>query len=333
MKKYKSNCVRTFSSIVMMAILLGNVGCSNLESDQSVDPLDASIEAAATTSSVGMNKLLSGKCTSASQEINDRWDAYVETFNEGDVDEMYSFWTPEFHNSTDDSDRNRDEMRAHMITSFANGTKIDFTWQLLEQNVFGDAAYNIGAYHNDATLNGTVYTNNGYYFSRMIKGDDGVWLIDKNIGGYFDNKSVVDPNAEGAVACYGKQAGGNGMTDQQITNQSNAYAKALTSGNADEVSKFWTDDIHFYGEGLDEDRDGLYQYYRQFFQTGSILTSNNSLKYRYMHGNVIYDIGQSEDTVIINGVQSIKKHNYIIRWEKGHDKVWRISRLMNLHRD
>jgi ketosteroid isomerase-like protein len=219
-----------------------------------------------------------------------------------------------------------------MTTSFANGTKINFTWQLLEQNVFGDVAYNIGAFHNDAILGGAVYTNNGYFFSRMIRGYDGVWLVDKNIGGYFDNKSVVDPNAKGPTACY-KQIGNNVMTNQQITNQSNAYTKALTSGNTDEVSKFWTEGIHFYGEGLDVNRDGLYQYYRQFFQTGSIQASNVSLKYRYVHGNVVYDIGQSEDTVIINGAQSIKKHNYIIRWEKEHDKVWRISRIMNLHRD
>ena len=332
MKTCKSNCISILSGIIMIAMLIVSAGCSNLESDQSVEPSDASLKIGAVTSLEEMNKSQSSKCASASQEINERYDAYIETFNKGDVDKMYSFWTPEFHNSTDDSDANRDEMRTHMTTSFANGTKINFTWQLLEQNVFGNVAYNIGAFHNDAILGGAVYTNNGYFFSRMVRGYDGVWLVDKNIGGYFDNKSVVDPNAKGPIACY-KQTGNNVMTNQQITNQSNAYTKALTSGNTDEVSKFWTEDIHFYGEGLDVDRDGLYQYYRQFFQTGSILASNVSLKYRYVHSNVVYDIGQSEDTVIINGVQSIKKHNYIIRWEKEHDKVWRISRIMNLHRD
>ena len=266
-------------------------------------------------------------------ELNDRWKAYVTSFNEGNVDEMYSFWTPDLLNVNDNTDQDRDELRAEMTASFANGTKLNFTWQLLEQNVFGDVAYNIGGFHNDATVNGAVYINNGYYFTRMIKGRDGLWLIDKNISGLYDNNSLVDSNVAGPVVCYNKQAGDNGVINQQITNQSNAYIKALTSGNADKVSNFWTADLHFYGEGLDVDRDGLYQYYRQFFQTSSILTSTISLKYRYVHGNAVYDIGQSEDTVIINGVQSIKKHNYIIRWEKGHDKVWRISRLMNLHRN
>lgn len=335
MKKCKSIYIPAFFYLAIITMLLMNAGCSNLESNQSVEPSDASMAIGA-TSTADLYKSTDEKCTSTSQEINDRWEAYVTSFMNGNVDAMYNFWISDYLNITDNSDQDRDELYAEMTASFANGTKLNYTWQLLEQNVFDDVAYNIGGFHNDATVNGAHYVNNGYYFTRMTRGHDGLWLIDKNVAGFYDNNSSIDPTAIGSIVCYDKQAQGNRgneMVNQQITDRFNAYIKALTSSNPDVVSQFWTEDLHYYGGGLDVDRDGLYQYYQQFFQKGSILASSINLKYRYVHGNVVYDIGQSDNTEVVNGVQSIKKHNYVIRWEKGHDRVWRISRFINLNRN
>lgn len=199
---------------------------------------------------------------------------------------------------------------------YENGGKLSYTWQMLECDVYNDVVYDIGAFDNPGEVNGNSFMLNGYYFMRWVKGQDGVWRVDKNVSGPRGNTTPVDSTAEGPVACYNKQS--NHQGNEEISDQFNAYTKALSAGNVNQVSEFWTTDIHYYGEGINTDRAGLYQHYSQFFETGNIVSTSATLIARYAHGKVVYDIEQSDETVVINGVQSVKKNNYAIRWEKGY---------------
>lgn len=324
--------IPAFSWAAIVAMSLTTIGCSNLESDQAVEPSVASQETNP-SSQADIKKITGEKCDIASQELTDRYSAYIATFVDGDVDKMYSFWTPDFHDLNANAMTDRDALREQMVSFYASGGKLDYTVKLLERNVYNDVAYDIGSFDDVTTLNGMQFILNGYYFTRFIKGNDGIWLIDKSVAGPRDGASGVNPNEVAPVVCYDTETEGNAMFSQQITERFTSYVKALTSGNADKAYKFWTEDFHFYGQGLNVDRDGLYQHYSNFFKTGSIVSSNASLKYRFVHGNVAYDIGQSDDTVVVNNTQSIKKYNYVIRWEKDQGGTWRISRIINVTRN
>jgi ketosteroid isomerase-like protein len=339
MKKSKSNlkweesnrCISAFSIIIMTAMSFINIGCANLESDQTIEPAAIRTELEA-NSTAQVNTRVSGNCASIDQEITDRYQAYLSAYMAGDVDNLYSiFWAPDYKEFSVTYDKDREEMREAMTSYYANGgTLSSIVDQLLERNVYKDAAYDIGSFDMVGTVSGTQYTLNRYHFMRWTKGNDGVWRVDKNVAGPRGNTSEVNPNDAGPAVCSNTQASVNEMTNIEITNQFKAYIKTLTEGNADKAYKFWTEDFHFYGNGLDVDRDGLYQYYTNFFQTGRIASSNANLSNRFIHGNVAYDIMLAEDTVVINGVQSVKTSHYVICWQRGHDKVWRISRFMDL---
>jgi ketosteroid isomerase-like protein len=322
------------AGIVMIAVWLISIGCSNLEGDLNVEKTETTTEIDS-TSTVPMSRSAGKKCVSIDQEVTDRFHVYVAAFIAEDVDKLYSdFWTPEYHEFTPNFDKSREELRESMTSFYGNGGNLtSYTWQSLERSVYSDVVYDIGVYNNAGDVNGAQFVINGYYFLRWIKGQDDIWRVHKVVAGPRGNTSEVNPTDQGILVCYNfGQHRSNVGINQQIANRSEAYAKALTSGNADEIYKFLTEDFHFYGDGLDVDRDGLYEHYRHFFATGHIVSSNIRLHYRFMHGNVVYDIGQSDNTVVVDGVQSVKKNNYVIRWLKGHDGVWRIDRIMDLFR-
>lgn len=329
--------VPILSGIVMMAMLLTAIGCSNLESDLSVEPSEAGTEENA-TSSVQADIPASQKCLSIGQEITDRGDAYNAAYIAEDVDLLYNdFWVADHHEFVPNWDKDRDQMRTQMTWFYERGNLYSFHGESLERYVYNDVVYDFGVYDNDGDMNGIPFLINGYYFMRWIKESDGVWRVDKSVGGPTGDTVEIHPTTDaGPVICNNQQESGNTVGNeaairQEITARYEAYKQALASGNVATLSGFWTEDVHYYGSRLDLNRDALYQYYSQFFATGSIV-SNSTLRYRFVHNSVVYDIGQAEETETVNGVQKIKKKNYVIRWEKGPGGVWRIHRIMNLFR-
>ena len=331
-----SHRISMFSGIAAIALWLIVVGCSNLESDLIVEP---SVESSETNSSstVEMNDQLNNKCISTGQEITDKLAAYSAAYVAQDVEKIYSFMSPDFHQSTPKFDGDRDEQRDYITSYYASGgTLSSFTQKPLERNVYNnDVVYDMGIYNNVGAVNGTQFTIYEYYFMRWVKGQDGTWLLDKAMVGPRGNTSEVNATTnEGPVLCYKNPVshGHNHVLNKEIESRLESYKNALTSGDADKIAEFCTNDFHFFGNGLNVDRDGLYQYYSQFFQTHSIAFSNTTLYARYVHGNVAYDIGESENIIITNGVQSVRKNHFVIQWEKGQDRVWRMKWFMNLDR-
>jgi ketosteroid isomerase-like protein len=335
----KTNSVSAFSGIAMIAMWIIIMGCTNPENDLTVEPAQASTEEDM-TSTAEMRKPVSEKCISIGQEITDRHRAYNAAFIDEDVDKLYyDFWAPEYYEFVPNFNKDREGMREQMTGYYAKGGNLSsYICESLERSVYEDVVYDIGAYDNVGDVNGNQFIINGYYFLRWVKQQDGVWRVDKGVAGPRGNTSAVNATTdEGPVVCYNKHqanhhTAGNYVINQKITERFAEYMEALTSANLDNAQKFWSEDIHLYGQGLDVDRDELYEYYRQFFETGSITSANTKLHYRFIHGNTVYDIGQSENTVLVNGVQSVNKTNYVIRWQRGHDGIWRINRIMDLFR-
>ncbi|MFD0998089.1 YybH family protein [Ohtaekwangia kribbensis] len=351
MKKCKQNlnqdnktqyniCVAKCVSIVIMAFWLTITSCSNLESDLSLERTDISTETNSSSSTID-DKQVSAKCVSIGQEITDRNVTYSTAFITKDLDLLYNdYWTTDHHEFTPNFDKDRDGMHQQMTWYYGIGGTVDsYDLQSLEKHVYNNVVYDFGAYDNVNHVNGTPYIINGYYFMRWIKGHDGLWRVDKSVGGSRGSTSKVTPTTdEGPVICHNRHLPdnhqvGDDAISQKITDRFEAYREALISGNLATASHFWTTDVHLYGEGLDVNREGLYEYYRVFFESGSIVSSTIKLHARFVHDNVAFDIGQSENTVEINGVQSVKKTNYVVRWVKGHDGVWRINRIMDLPRN
>lgn len=280
-----------------------------------------------------------GKCASIGQEITDRHHAYISAFIDENVDKLYyDFWTPAYYEFTPNFAKDRDGMRQQMTQFYDAGGKLySYDLQSLDRYVDGDVVYDIGIYDNvGAAGNGMQFVIHGYYFLRWIK-HDGAWRVDMAAAGpRGDILKVIPTIDEGPVACHNKHQfgrnAGEAAIDQEIGNRFEAYSSALASANADSLSEFWTADIHLYGQGLDLDHKGLYEYYSQFFKTGRIVTSDVRPHARFAHDNVAYEIGQSDITVVINDVQTVRKNNYVIRWKKERDGVWRIDRIMDLFR-
>lgn len=321
-------------SAMVIALWFVIIGCSNLENDLTVKSSDA----AGATSSDAAARRPSTKCISIGQEITDRYKAYNAAFIAEDVDLLYNdFWVADHHEFVPNWDKDREQIRAQMIWFYERGNLYSYDIESVERHVYNNVVYDFGVYDNVGDMNGTQFVINGYYFMRWIKESDGVWRVDKSVGGPRGNTSEVHQTTDaGPVICNNQHQSGNttgneAAISEKITARYEAYKQALASGNADDAAKFWTQGVHLYGQGLDLDRAALYQHYQQFFTTGSI-ASNTTLRYRFVHGNVVYDIGQADDTETVNGVQSIKKRNYVIRWEKGHDGVWRIHRIMDMFR-
>jgi ketosteroid isomerase-like protein len=337
-KKLLPYYVTKFSNIVMIVSLLIIMSCTNLESDLSVEPSDPGTEVNS-DSSVARNIPITEKCVSIGQEITDRNIAYSKAFIAKDLDLLYNnFWTVDHHEFNPNYDKDREGMFERMTWYYANGGTVDsYDLQTLERYVYNNAVYDFGAVDNVNHFNGIEYIINGYYFLRWIKGHDGVWRVDKSVAGSRGNTNKVIPTTdEGPVICHNKNKfknqPGEEAASQEISDRFAAYREALAQGDVNALSKFWTLDIHLYGEGLDVNRDGLYDYYTNLFKTGSIVSSDIKLHARFVHDDVAYDIGQSENIEVINGVQSVKKTNYAIRWQKGRDGVWRINRIMDLLR-
>lgn len=327
------------SNIAVIVSLLVIMSCTNLESDLSVEPSDRSTEINS-DSTIARNGPTIEKCVSIGQEITDRYLTYSNAFITKDLDLLYNdFWTADHHEFNPNYDKDRDGMFERMTWYYANGGTVDsYDLQSLERYVYNNVVYDFGAADNVNHFNGVEYVINGYYFLRWIKENDGVWRVDKSVSGSRGNTDKVIPTTdEGPVICHNKSKikkhePGEQAVSQEISDRFAAYREALVQGNVNVLSKFWTSDIHLYGQGLNVNRDGLYDYYRDLFKTGSIASSEIKLHFRFVHDDVAYDIGQSENIEVVNGVQSVKKTNYAIRWQKGHDGVWRINRIMDLLR-
>lgn len=330
--------VPAFFAIVVVAALLVAMGCSNIENDLTVKSSDASLETNS-TSGAKLNRPVSQKCLSLGQENTDRFLAYNAAYIGEDVDKLYNeFWGHNYSEFVPNFEHDREGARANMLNFYGerNGDLTSYTCESKERYIYNDVVYDMGTYDNVGSVNGKQFIINGYYFMRWIKEHDGVWRVDKSVSGPRGNTSEVHQTTDaGPVICNNQHQSGNTVGNEtisrEITARFEAYETAIASGNANDVSRFWTAGVHLYGQGLDLDRDGLYQYYSQFFETGRI-APHTTLRFRFVHGNVVYDIAQADDTVTVNGVQSIKKKNYVIRWEKGHDGVWRIHRIMDLFR-
>ncbi|MBL6449178.1 DUF4440 domain-containing protein [Fulvivirga sp. 29W222] len=334
------NSTATAFSILIITTYLLIMGCSDLESDLTVAS-GSSTEMNPTSVNFKKNKPMSKKCITTGQEITDRHQAYVAAFVTEDINQLYNdFWTPDFHEFVPNFDKNRDEMLDQMIFFYENGGELySYDLESLERYVYNNVVYDIGAYDNPGkAINGTPFVINGYYFLRWKKGNDHLWHVDRGVAGPRGNSIPVNHTTdEGAVICFGNHVNdhnkGNDAINQDVISQRfDEYMQALATGDADKAYKFYTQDFRLLGLGLDLDRDELYVHYRQFFETGSVVSSDDRLHDRFIHGNVAFDIGQSDKTVIKDGVQSLEKSNYVIRWEKGQDGVWRIDRIMDLLR-
>ncbi|UII31480.1 nuclear transport factor 2 family protein [Fulvivirga ulvae] len=330
-------------AIIMSTAWLILAGCTGLESNQYIDPVETGTELNS-VSTYAERGQVTKKCADIGQEITDRNTAIEAAFAAKDLDLLYNnFWTPTYYEFGPFFDKDRDELLVQMISFYTEREGELFSYELESYDRFvhgSNLVYDFGAYDNLGRSSGNDFEIHGYYCIRWVKGSDGLWRIDRTLSGSRGNNTNVNTTIdEGPVACSKKDKPGcDGHDDEayeEIADQLEAYIEALTTGDTDEAYEFYTHDFRNIAPGLEVDRDGLNAYYLQFFETGSIVSLDFSMRDRFIHDDVAYDFGYFEKTTIVNGIQSVEKNNYVLRWEKskhGHHNVWRIDRIFNVPR-
>ncbi|UII31907.1 nuclear transport factor 2 family protein [Fulvivirga ulvae] len=323
-------------SIIMATMLLILTGCEGLESDLNVDSSKVSTENSSNPmTNLEESRPVSEKCLTIGQEITDRNNVYEAAFIAKDVDLMYNYlWTPTYFQLGHYYDADRDKLLEEITQLFTvrEGGLYSLDLESYDRFVHDNVVYDIGAYDNTGVASGVEFAIKGYYLMRWEKGSDGIWRVDRVVAGDREPEVEISRTTDsGPVLCQKKRGNleSKDETSKEITKRQEAYLEALISSNAYNAYKFYTKDFRNVSPGLEVDRDGLDEYYRQLFATGEIVSYNINLYDRFVHGNVVYDMGKSELTTVINGVQSMIRYNYAVRWEKGHDGEWRIDRILN----
>ena len=118
------------------------------------------------------------------------------------------------------------------------------------------------------------------------------------------------------------------MVGEELTDQMAAFREAILSGEADRAIGSFTTDARLLEAGVDLSGDQVGDYFREFFETGRVLSFDIEAFDQFVHGDVAYELGQYDETVEVEGEEATVQNYYFLRWEKGADGTWRIDRLV-----
>ena len=95
------------------------------------------------------------------------------------------------------------------------------------------------------------------------------------------------------------------------------------------IQRWWgRTDAHLLEAGVDLSGDQVGDYFREFFETGRVLSFDIEAFDQFVHADVAYELGQYDETVEVEGEEATVQNYYFLRWEKGADGMWRIDRLV-----
>ncbi len=116
---------------------------------------------------------------------------------------------------------------------------------------------------------------------------------------------------------------------QELTDRMAAYGNLLVAGDLDAAMAYMTDDARLLEPGIDVSGAAVGEYVRDFFSTGASISMFEPRAYDYfVHGDVAYEIGEYDETLVVSGEPQTVENYYFIRWEKGADGQWRFDRIV-----
>ncbi len=116
---------------------------------------------------------------------------------------------------------------------------------------------------------------------------------------------------------------------QELTDRMNAYRNLMVAGDADAAMAYMTDDVRVLEAGVDLSGAAVGEFVRELFSTGASISMFETEPYDYfVHGDVAYEIGEYDETLVVGGEPQTVENYYFIRWEKGADGEWRFDRIV-----
>ena len=116
---------------------------------------------------------------------------------------------------------------------------------------------------------------------------------------------------------------------QELTDRMTAFGNLMVAGDVDAAMAYMTDDARLLEPGIDVSGAAVGEYVREFFSTGASISMFEPKAYDYfVHGDVAYEIGEYDETLVVSGEPQTVENYYFIRWEKGADGQWRFDRIV-----
>jgi ketosteroid isomerase-like protein len=122
---------------------------------------------------------------------------------------------------------------------------------------------------------------------------------------------------------------------QGVNDQWAGFRETLQAGDYDGWAKYWTSDTRMFQPGMDLAGTEWFDYVRGFLEGGvQFLTFDIESFDLFVHGDAAYQVGQYDQTAELADGEPGEWHEYMfVRWEKGTDGMWRISRFLSAPTD
>ena len=122
---------------------------------------------------------------------------------------------------------------------------------------------------------------------------------------------------------------------QAIADQWAGFRETIQAGDYDGWASYWTSETRILQPGMDLSGTAWFDYVRDSFEGGvQFLTFDVESFDVFVHGDIAYQIGQYDETAELAGGEPAEWHEYLfVRWVRGTDGMWRISRLLSAPRE
>lgn len=107
------------------------------------------------------------------------------------------------------------------------------------------------------------------------------------------------------------------------------FGEAVVAGDMDAAAAFMTEDFELREPGMNLDKAGWREMVNGVLASGGGVESfETRTEDHFLHGDVAYEVGEYDETVVMGGARQNIEGYYFVRWEKGGDGVWRMDRLV-----
>lgn len=106
------------------------------------------------------------------------------------------------------------------------------------------------------------------------------------------------------------------------------YREAVLAGNADSVVDYLTADVRVLEPGMNLSGSEAREFFHGLMTNAAVHSFEVRPYDHFVHGNVVYELGEYDEVVEMEGQTHTVEGFYFLRWERGEDGKWRFERVM-----
>lgn len=140
---------------------------------------------------------------------------------------------------------------------------------------------------------------------------------------------AVAAAAVGVFACAGYGTVDEAAVRQQLAERMTELKATLLAGDVEQFMTFWTEDVRVLEPGVNKEGQAWGAYLEEILGQARVLSLDIEPYETFVHGDAVYEIGQYDETIQLEGQDPVTVANYYsLRWERGTDGLWRIDRFI-----